>query len=1451
QKTIRIDFIPTQEDANSTGTIRFVSAEVNAEARLIGYGRSASKLVTEGLSVETVIAQGEPVKKTVTLRNEGKNALIYSIPKLTSGGAEITAAGNFSWESHAQENARPYRFEDISDTGIPVPFANSKDDASALNVPVGFSFPYFGNAFEAVNINYNGFINFSAMPSTTHINRAIPSKDAPKNAIFGMWADIIGASSIRYKSTADCFIVQWTDARFYKSTLTATFQIALFPSGIVELRYSDMLPASGQDIYTIGLQNENGLTGVGVAHKAPYATAQSMTTFYPYTCNAVSAVDKREGVIDPAGSETIELTLDASIDQLTDGVHHSDLLIVTNDPVNAAYHLPITLNVQGQGEMLVAVRNIDFENTLTTVCYEYGLLIRNNGNKAIRVVPQADNQALAFGEFAEGITIAPYGHASLPVYFTPVNIGQFGGTITLVSDQEDNASATVSVASRVTEAPKMSLSRTSLDIRVEAGNEFESDLTVSNHAQTSVLDYTISTPEWLQVIDPAASGEGADSDYGYRWRDNKGANASVVGYSWTDIRTSAEELTMDMTGFYAAFDLPFSFPFYGKEQNRIYISGFGAIAFTAEDATGLNIQSIPVKDKANGLILPLYNAMLQPSLAQSRYYAKAEADRVILQFQNIQTKVGGSVTFQVHLFADGRINCYYNQVENFMYIAQAIVGLEDYNGEKAVVVADKRSYLKDRLALEFYPPTDGSLQPQANKTWKLKVSALDKYEMSANDKILIRSNDPKATVTEIPVSLQVIGRVELEYPAKVDLGYVFVARDNQNQPVAQPFGVTVANRGTKKARITAIALNNMHANLISEVQTKTPMTINEQEEISIDFTLAAKGAANMTDGQLVISFEDGKTATVVLSSKTTLPPVASVSKEFVTWEGMPGDTYAPATITLRNTGSSANGVLNYSVSTRYLGGPHIANQAESMFLNRGKTAEQKLTANEAAVSEAVTYQTSDLIFQDSLFYDQAGIPDDYVGFGSGDFMCANKFTVADKTFRLTHAYNYYYTSYALSGTVTIIKGGTNPDNGKLLVEVPFTQEGTGEVYVALPEAIVFEPGETFWVVFSVKNAPNAQGVNINSRMTDVSYYTNGESWYELTKDSGLSTRPVFKIRAYSIAEEWLDVTPIEGSVMMSQSQDITVSMKRLSLPKPKSYAELVIKTNDPLRREILIPVSVLLNERPVFVETPAEVDRITEGETRHYKFMATDPDGDAVTYGVKDALPQPFSLSVTDGAAYLTLNAEHGTAGIYTVTMTATDGINTPAEFTMVIEVIKINRPPVTTIDEILPIRLTGEPMVIELNDYFSDPDGDDLLYGHQIDDNQPFVIERVLSRLTITPNQIGEGVFTIFCSDGKRSVSKKLPVIVESVNSLGETRKEAMSVYPNPATTYTQITWDADLTVDRLELLTVDGKLIQTVSVAGMNRYQLDLTQVASGYYMVRLMQKDDVIVNKQLIKQ
>lgn len=165
-------------------------------------------------------------------------------------------------------------FEDISGVGTPVTLG---DDTTTL-VPVGFSFPFYGGTYTDVNFCSNGFVNFGTS-STSLTNGAIPSAGVPNNAIYGLWDDLNCTGRSCYYATLGTagtdlrFIAQWTAVPQFAASDSNTFQVVLFESGVVEVRYGAISAFTGNDA-TIGVENSTGT----VAASVPDSTISSNTS---------------------------------------------------------------------------------------------------------------------------------------------------------------------------------------------------------------------------------------------------------------------------------------------------------------------------------------------------------------------------------------------------------------------------------------------------------------------------------------------------------------------------------------------------------------------------------------------------------------------------------------------------------------------------------------------------------------------------------------------------------------------------------------------------------------------------------------------------------------------------------------------------------------------------------------------------------------------------------------------------------------------------------------------------------------------------------------------------------------------------------------------------------------------------------------------------------------------
>lgn len=157
----------------------------------------------------------------------------------------------------------------------------------------------------------------------------------------------------------------------------------------------------------------------------------------------------------------------------------------------------------------------------------------------------------------------------------------------------------------------------------------------------------------------------------------------------------------------------------------------------------------------------------------------------------------------------------------------------------------------------------------------------------------------------------------------------------------------------------------------------------------------------------------------------------------------------------------------------------------------------------------------------------------------------------------------------------------------------------------------------------------------------------------------------------------------------------------------------------------------------------AIVISITEGETLSFPNLEVeDPDGDEVVI--------TFSEPLDERGEWRT---QRGDAGIYDITITASDGIDeTVQQVTVMVK--PLNLPPVIDIEEVIMVR---ENETVTLQPTVYDPEGEavEVAYSGWMDSATRFV----------EFGEAGEYTVTITATDGEHVVEKNVTIIVEAVN--------------------------------------------------------------------------------------
>ncbi|MFZ5445010.1 MAG: putative Ig domain-containing protein [Myxococcota bacterium] len=160
----------------------------------------------------------------------------------------------------------------------------STDDSGVL-VPLGFTFPYFGQNYTHVMISTNGVIMLGNASLTTCStgclgNTSFPSSGSPNTIIAGWWDDLsVSVGTVRYLASGGSFVVEYSGVQRLSTSATVTFQIRLDPSGAFTVHYGSITGAASDWTTSAGFESDTGT--VGANFFSTCTTSCTLSDFIP------------------------------------------------------------------------------------------------------------------------------------------------------------------------------------------------------------------------------------------------------------------------------------------------------------------------------------------------------------------------------------------------------------------------------------------------------------------------------------------------------------------------------------------------------------------------------------------------------------------------------------------------------------------------------------------------------------------------------------------------------------------------------------------------------------------------------------------------------------------------------------------------------------------------------------------------------------------------------------------------------------------------------------------------------------------------------------------------------------------------------------------------------------------------------------------------------------------
>ena len=834
--TLPVTFAPTKE-GNFSSTITLTDKNGNQHSFLVRGVASvpAKQTVTPDVyEAGDLKVGGEDKTATITIKNTGNYPLQYVFPKFSSekivgSTAKVHKFGYTTISNVAGDESFEYEPapELADEKDITSQFTNNNWQSGPIKV--GFKFPFYGKDYDEIYVSSYGGVSMQQMDG--RISCMVPTGDCVQGLGYisaytnSGWMDMGANSKITYGHKNGKFYVKFKDVVTPATngggeTTTISFHMALCPDGSVEVYYDDYNPAG---VFGSGGHNFVGVSDIAASDpcifvdankvqedndglNAPYYDIQtgSAIKIVAPAKSMIKSLSSTDGYVGNGESKEIKVTLAAN-DDLVAGPLTNYLTVITNDPINPSASVKLTANIVGdnlKAEAALDSTSVDFGKVFRTSAQQRTVLLSNNGKDALQVAGvSVKNGKFTLAEEMKAAFSVPAGQGKDIVVTLPT---AEKGTVedVLVITYQDGTTKEIPLKAEVIGNPTWKSNPESLKVETPYGTNVEKTIQVTNEGDEN-LTFSAEPASWYTASDLEANGN-STVDYVFKSK----LDGFDVPYNWVDITNDYTEhmpyaYYINKTDF-KKVELPFEFPFYGKKYKSMYIYNTGFVSFDApvEDYKQFPEPpaSLPTTETFyTNIICPFWGNHSMNTPSSDGVYYKAKDDEVIVSYKNYGNTMMLGMNFEVILRKDGSFKFQYHvDPDGFQLGVFGLCGIMDHTGTRGITPADM--YITDGNTVEFTPYKNYVVAPgeQVEMPVELKANQLaDTYDCELN----VTTNDPSRASVKIPVTLNITGEVQAEFPEVINVEQPV----DENPMYPSYYEFYVVNKGTKAFTITNVA----------------------------------------------------------------------------------------------------------------------------------------------------------------------------------------------------------------------------------------------------------------------------------------------------------------------------------------------------------------------------------------------------------------------------------------------------------------------------------------------------------------------------------------------------------------------------------------------------------------------------------------------------------------------
>jgi len=1451
-------------------------------------GHAIGDLITGQFSISNT--GNYPLDYFVPLFADGSN--IAEIP------ANIHRFGYSKSANPGGVNPEPaYEWTEISGTGTEISGNLSDANTPFYEVSIGFEFPFFGKNEASVYISKYSTLSFDTegyIWSMVPLHAGWEGLPDRLISVLGLEAYPETKGNIYYKRFPDRFVIQWNNVAIGHLG-TGTYQAVLHDNGNISIYIKELEPDEFLTIENIAASTYIGIedqTRSDYLLVTDYNNQDTKTVSNNSVIRFVSpgqglftTLTNPFGSVQPGNSVTLEYTINT--DSLYVANYSEKLAVISNDPVNnpGLFTANFDITSGGDPDVTVSATAMNFGQVFQNDTKAETFFIENSGKAPIVILsPQFANGYYNInGTFPQ--PLKPGRALFYSISINTSSLGTYDDVLTLSTNEGKTYQITLS--GEVIEAPAISTDISEITETLASGAVKLVDLTISNPGKHD-LDFAPVGNSWMSVSKKTMLKTLAIPDYTYHFKSSKDTGGPE--FQWEDISSPDNLVTVGDIWFgenpwSGKIDLPFTFNYYGTDYNYLYIGYNGLISFTPDqELSPFGGESIPNIASPNNFIAALYGFLGKTSASEyplTGYYFNADSEKAVIQFTDFNTGFGmtGPMSIQIILYKNGNIKFQYKlhlEGDADVITSFGVIGIENGDGTDGVQIANRNLADRNGLAYELYPVRKYTVPAGQSMDFTVELNATELYAGEYTDALKLMNNVPLSQDLSIPVRLTVTGDAQVTAPDSINLGDILVIETSDEWGstfTSYEKEFAISNTGTARAEITQFDLSKVSSSIIYayiqgvdwfgnkiwqwadvaylpaidwESGELTPLYLQPKSAMKYKVEITPTSAGPARDTLMVVT--DKGTLQIPVSADVYMPPVIATEQDSI--KVFASDAGYAETKSLVIDNSEGGYELQYGLEIDYK-----RTGTNAGVLNKNYMAENALAPeliaikNENPLKEA---KKSTATYNRTLSYEAADQAETILGYGgSSAFYTTTAFQAPSDGFNLTDVQTWYTAGSWLNSKikVQVYSGSSDIYAAKLVhsqtYEYNITEPNiSGELLtIHLDNNIILYPNEYFFITFGYESgAVYPQGVvTVPSIIRNRYLYGNGNGvWFDLADAGSPLDSYGWMVRALEAdykSAAWVSLSSLSmDTVAAGSTGEVKLDFKAGFANHGDNYADLIIKSNDPLKPKKKVTLLLHLNNGPEFTSDQTAYS-LNENEVISFNVEAKDTEGDNFSIDLKT---KPSFVTGTVSSDIMTISCAptYNDAGVYTIIIEGTDILGSKTEAVFNLTVKNVNRPPVV-------INPTGninmgvsEMKSINLAEIIADPDNENLTYSVTSSDESVLKLFTASDAVILNGERQGTTTIKISGTDAQGLSATHSFVVTIIATAVDDILASEVKVYPVPTKGEIKIILPEKLDHRSvIRIMTIAGQVIIEKQVE-IDQYHisLDISAYAPGVYLVKI---------------